>query len=78
MKRQEPFLTNETIKMLVGLGVAIGASLIGGHSLGQKQIWTETGDHFQDLVVLEQAQAKEINALSNLVQQIKQPKGNKK
>jgi hypothetical protein len=78
MKRQ----TIDTTKLIGGIIgaviLSIAGSLTGGHYEGHKQIWSETGDHFQDLVMIEQTQAKEISdlkvAVSNLQQQIKQPK----
>lgn len=70
MKRQ----TTDWSKLIGGIIGAVIVSLVGSHYEGQKQIWSETGDHFQDLVVIEQAQMKEINDLSNAVWQIKQPK----
>ena len=68
-----------------GLAKGIGALLLAGgvftgsvwHSTSlanqdaRKIVWTETGDHFQDLVKIVQEQQKQIDALSNQVNELK-------
>jgi len=79
MKRKR--MNTDWIKLIGGLAVAYAASIGTSYHEGHKQIWNETGDHFQDLVTIEQAQANDIAqlqiAVSNLQWQIKSTKRNK-